>query len=188
MPDPHASTPMSVPVPRGQHLVRGAKYATCKASLLALGATFELVSAMVPEMKDEVSRWEDGRKVGIGVLPGGPFITIENRGGAIRYVGSGLKDTDLNVLFKNLDSAVLIFTGQLGSAQAVAENRVCVHGDNSKAMQVTRSLALVQTYLFPGIILRNTFKRPPALSASQLATKAAIMAMLVPKLAAISFR
>jgi hypothetical protein len=173
----------SVPV-----LPSKAKRALAGVSLLALGVTFDLTSRYVPEMQDEISDWEDGRRVAIGVLPAGPTITIQKSGNRIQYLGLKKVDPDLSILFKNLDSAVMIFTAQLGAPWAVAENRVCVQGDNYKAMQVTRAMAIVQTYLFPGFLLNNIFKRPPVLSASQLATKAKIMGLLTPKLIAASFK
>jgi len=167
---------------------RKLKETVAQTSLLALGVTFELASEHVPEMKEEISTWEEGRRVGIGVLPQGPFITIAKEGDLIRYLGRGLKDPDIAILFKNLDSAILLFTGQLGAAQAVAENRICVHGMNTMGMEVTRAMAIVQTYLFPGLILKNTFKRPPELSAWQIANKARIMGLLTPMLMFAAFR
>jgi hypothetical protein len=160
-----------------------AKTALCRTSLLALGMTFELVSDHVPEMADELSSWNEGRRVGIGVLPEGPFITLEKRGARLAYLGSGLASPDIAILFKNLDSAVLVFTGQIGAHHAVAENRVVVRGPNHQGMEATRAMALVQTYLFPGLLLQKTFKRPPRLSRAQLLTKGRIYAALVPALA-----
>ncbi|MFC1849141.1 hypothetical protein ACFL27_02930 [candidate division CSSED10-310 bacterium] len=158
------------------------KKMTARISLLALGVTFELTSKYVPEMHAEISDWENGRRVGIGVLPQGPNVTVIKKGNRFRYLGMALKDPHISVLFKNMDSAMLIFTGLIGAHQAVAENRVCVHGENYQAMQVTRAMAIVQTYLFPDFLLRKTFKRPPVLSARQVATKAKIMGLLLPKL------
>ena len=157
------------------------KKALCKGALLGLAAVFELASRYVPEMQAEISRWDEGRRVTIGVLPSGPWITIEKAGDRIRYVGGGPpEDVSVSILFKNLDSAVLIFTGQLGAPWAVAENRVCVHGSNAEAIQVTRAMAIVQTYLFPGLILNKTFKRPPRLNPFQMANKVRIMGLLTP--------
>ena len=179
---------MKIKKPDLAEVGRGAKFALAQTSLMALGATFELASELVPEMQEELKGWDDGRKVAIGVMPAGPYITIQNVGGRIKYLGLGLKDPDLSVLFKNLDSAVLVFATQIGSATAVAENRICVHGSNSHGMGATRAMAIVQTYLFPGIILKKTFKRAPVLDAGHLLIKAKIMAMLVPRLAKIAGR
>jgi hypothetical protein len=171
-----------LPLPHVPAAATALKRTVSQVSLLALGVVFELASRYVPEMKDEISSWEDGRRVAIGVMPSGPFITILKEGRAIHYLGRGLKDPELAILFKNLDSAVMIFTGQMGAPQAVAENRVVVHGSNVKAMEVTRAMAIVQTYLFPGFILDKTFKRPPRLSLSQMALKGKIMGLLTPRL------
>jgi len=165
-----------------------AKRVLCRGSLLALAAVFELASRYVPEMQAEIDGWDEGRRVTIGVLPSGPYITIEKSRGRIRYMGSQPGDASVSIFFKNLDSAVLVFTGQLGAAWAVAENRVCVHGSNSEALQVTRAMAVVQTYLFPALILKKTFKRPPQLSAAQLANKARIMGLLAPVMARLARR
>jgi len=165
-----------------------AKTALCRTSLLALGVCFELTGKRVPEMQAELSTWPEGRRVGIGVLPHGPAITIEKRGSGIAFLGTGVAAADVEIWFKNLDSAVLIFTGQMGAHTAVAENRVIVRGSNHLAMEATRAMAVVQTYLFPGLILDKTFKRPPRLTRRQLVTKAGIYASLVPALAAAARR
>jgi len=156
------------------------KRALCKGALLGLAAVFELTSEYVTQMQEEIADWDEGRRVTIGVLPSGPYITIEKSMDRIRYVGPNPGDASVSILFKNLDSAVLLFTGQLGAPWAVAENRVCVHGSNSEAIQVTRAMAIVQTYLFPGPILKKTFKRPPRLTAAQMANKVRIMGLLTP--------
>ena len=163
-------------------IAKQAKVVTSQVSLLALGATFELASRYVEAMQKEIADWEEGRRVAIGVLPHGPYITIRKTGDCIECLGLGSKDPELSILFKNLDSAVMLFTGQLGAPKAVAENRVIIQGDNGQAMQVTRAMSIVQTYLFPGLILNKTFKRPPKLTLPQLATKAKIMALLTPGL------
>lgn len=160
--------------------VKAGKRALCKGALLGLAAVFELASQYVVEMQQEIADWNEGRRITIGVLPSGPHITIEKSGDRIRYVGPNPGDASVSILFKNLDSAILVFTGQIGAPWAVAENRVCVHGANSEAIQVTRAMAIVQTYLFPGPILKKTFKRPPRLTAAQMLNKARIMGLLTP--------
>lgn len=159
-----------------------AKAALCRTSLLALGMTFELASDLAPEMAVELAPWDEGRRVGIGVLPNGPYITIQKRGARLAYLGSGLADPHVAILFKNLDSAVLVFTGQIGAHHAVAENRVVVRGSNHHAMEATRAMAIVQTYLFPGLLLKKIFKRPPVLTRAQLMAKGRVYAALVPAL------
>lgn len=168
---------------KGGALPHGVKKVVCRVALAALGVTFELCGRMVPEMHRELEGWREGLRVGIGVLPSGPDVTVKHLGGGFRYLGDGLQTPDVSILFKNLESAMLVFTAQIGAHTAVAEDRVIVRGPNDAAMAVTRAMAIVQTYLFPGVLLERTFKRPPRLGPRQLATKAAIMGLLVPELA-----
>lgn len=170
-------------------IAKSEKRFLAKTSLLAFGAGFELVSRHVEAMQNEIEAWDDGRKVGIGVWPGELAITIEKRAkDNIAYLGFGLKEPDVTILFKNLDSAILLFMAQLGAANAVAERRVIVHGDNALAMQVTRTMAIVQSYLFPTVLLKPIFKRAPKLGSKELMNKALIYAKLIPKLAQIAGR
>ncbi|MEW6439545.1 MAG: hypothetical protein AB1640_01300 [bacterium] len=165
-----------------------AKTALCRASLLALATAFELASERVPELKAEMTTWRDGLRVTIGVLPAGPCMHIEKRGDRIRYLGSRPVRSDVSILFKNLDSALLVFTARIGAHRAVAENRVIVYGSTHEALSVTRAMAVVQTYLFPGAFLKRTFKRPPKLTPAQMARKALILGLLVPALSRTALR
>ena len=161
---------------------RAVKAMTCRVSLLALGVTFELTSKHVAEMQREIANWNEGRRIGLGVLPDGPHITIAFEGGRLHYLGAGLRDPHTSILFKNLDSAVMIFTGMLSAPRAVAECRVCVHGSTWEAMEATRAMAVVQKYLFPSFMLKQSFKRPPVFSREESLAKAKIMALLTPEI------
>jgi len=158
------------------------KYALVDTTLMVIGAAFEVVSTRVPEFRAEISDWNEGRKCGVGVLPKGPFITLQKRHDKMIYLGKGKKDADVTFFFKNLDSAVMLFTAQMSAHQAAAESRILVDGVNSYAMELNRALAIVETYLFPGIILNRIFKRPPRLTAKQHLIKGQILAALMPNL------
>jgi len=158
------------------------KYALVDTTLMVIGAAFEVVSRMSPEMQAEIADWNEGRKCGVGVLPNGPFITLQKKGDQIIYLGKGKKETDVTFLFKNLDSAVMLFTAQMSAHQAAAECRILIDGVNSYAMELNRALSIVETYLFPGIILKMIFKRPPKLTAKHQITRGRILAALMPNL------
>ena len=157
-------------------------------SLAAFGAAFELASRHVPAMREEIASWDMGRRVTIGILPNGPKITIENRGDRIANLGGGDYDPALSILFKNIDSALLVFLGRIGADGAVAENRITVWGNNAHAMQATRAMQIVQAYLFPDFILKHTFKRPPHYTFAQRLAKLRIMGELAPVMIMASLR
>jgi len=155
-----------------------AKKAVVRAVLSALGAGFEVVSKRNAELKAEIADWEDGRVISVGVLPDGPAIALKKEGDRIRYLGKGDHNPTLKVLFKNVDAAFLPLAFQMGAHTAFAQHRAILHGNVAKAMQTTRAMAIVQTYITPGFILRKITKRPPRLTAAQCLFKARVLATL----------
>ena len=155
-----------------------AKKAVVETSLLALAAAFESVSQHAPEMKAELADWEDGRIFSLGVLPNGPAISLQKKGSEIHYLGKGYQNPTLKILFKNLDAAILPFTGQIGSHIAFVQRRAILHGNVGEAMQISRAMAIVQSYLMPGLVFNKIFKRPLKLTPAQLFLKARVMATL----------
>ncbi len=159
-----------------------AQSALVAASLRALGATFELVSKYSPELQAELATWEDERSVCMGVLPDGPNMTFVHEAGRIRFSGMVNENPDVAMFFKNVESAVMTFTGQMGAHTASIQKRVVVHGNVTHAMQAMRAMSMVQKFLLPGPILNKTFKNPPRLSAAELLIKAKVLAALTPQL------
>jgi len=156
------------------------KYELVDIILTVIGVAFEEVSKRVPELRGEIAGWNDGRRCAMGVLPKGPYISLEKSGDRILYLGKGLISPDVTFLFKNLDSAVLVLTAQMSAHQAMAECRILLDGQVSYGMEMNRALAIVETYLFPQFILNKIFKRKPQLSFYQLITKGTVYAALLP--------
>jgi hypothetical protein len=161
-------------------LMTRVKYMTIDVAFMFLGPIFEVVSDKVPEMKKEIEDWEDGRKFAIGVLPKGPAITLEKKGSRIWYLGKGFHSPEISMLFKNLDAALPVFLGMKGSFQAFAENGVIVDGNLAHTMEVNRAVNIVNSYLFPGFVLKKILKRPPRMDLAQYITKARVYAGIVP--------
>lgn len=137
------------------------KYRYLDFLLSVLAAAFEAASVRVPELREELASWEEGRTFALGVLPKGPAITLVRENGRVRYLGKGLRSPRVSFLFKNLDAALPVFSGLMGSHHAVAESRILVNGSISGAMELSRALISVETHLFPGFILKRILKRPP---------------------------
>ncbi|HPI91813.1 MAG TPA: hypothetical protein PLT09_02435 [Deltaproteobacteria bacterium] len=156
------------------------KYLTIDAILSFFGPAFEAVSSRVPEIKGELAQWEDGRRFAVGVLPDGPFITLEKRGDMVYYLGKGLHEPEISMLFKNLDAAIPVFVGIHGSFKAFAENRVLVKGNLAHTMEVNRIVNIVNAYLFPALVHHRVLKRPPRFTLAQTFTKARVYGGLIP--------
>jgi len=156
-----------------------AKKIVAQTSLLALATGFETVSKRAPELKAEIADWEEGRVFSLGVLPDGPSVSLRKEGDRIRYLGQGHGASRLRILFKNVDAALLPLTAQMGSHTAFCQHRAVLHGNVAEAMQTSRAMITVQTYLMPGFILKRTMKRPPKLTPRQYALKGWVWATLV---------
>lgn len=165
-----------------------AKELVAQAALLALGVGFEFLSKNCPEMRDELATWDEGRTIAIGVLPRGPSISLRKQGGRLVFLGWGDAEARLRILFKHIDSAVLVLTGQIGAHTAFAEHRAVVHGSLAEAMEANRAMAIVVKYLFPGLMLARITKRKPELDRGELLLKARLYAALAPLLVQVLAR
>lgn len=158
------------------------KQSVVRTSLLALGTAFEIVSKNCPALQAELGAWEEGRIVSMGVLPDGPAMAVRKESDHVNYLGQGEHGSTLKFLFKNMDSAFTVLTGQIGSDQAFAEHRAIVHGSLNEAMEMNRALALVQKFLMPGLILNRTTKRPPQMRGRDWMIYTKLMLTLTPGL------
>ena len=155
------------------------KRSVVSTSLLALGVAFEMVSKGDDDLKRELVDWEEGKVFSLAVFPDGPSVTMKKQDGRIHYLGKGIKENPtLIIYFKNLDCALLPFTGQMGSHTAFAQHRAILHGPVKDAMQISRAMATVQKYLMPGFIFKTLFKRAPKMSGKQLLLKAKVMTLI----------
>jgi len=154
-------------------------------ALKAVGVAFELAAKWDPDVQREIADWNDNEVFAMGVLPNGPFITIQKVGkDRVKFLGTGMKNPNVGILFKNLDAAMMVFTGQIGTHIAAAERRFIVLGNLSECMKISRTLLLVQAFLLPGFIVKKSFKRAPKFTREQMITKAKIYAAFAPLLTA----
>jgi hypothetical protein len=154
------------------------KKAVVGIALLALGGTFERVSKHSAELKEEIKDWKKGIVISLGVLPKGPAISLKEENGTIRYLGRGYQKPDVKILFKNMDSAFLPFTAQMGSHIAFVQHRALLHGNVVDGIKANRAMGIVQAYLLPGIVFGKVFKVPPKLTFKQKLFKLQVYLMM----------
>ncbi len=187
------------PIPPGKKRI---KVLTVKAVFLFLGTALEIAAKKDPDIKKEVDSWEEGFTLMMHVLPFGPYMTLEKKGGqlcfrgikikdrgldikeriarqgAVKYHGAKLKDCDVIIHFKNIESAFMVSTPQMGVPQAYAERRVLVKGDLVKVMSFARALTVLLGHLYPGVIAAGLVKRLPPMGLKKQWIRLAIMAGL----------
>jgi hypothetical protein len=170
-------------VPGYPALMARIKHVLCATVLTVLGAAFEVVGRHVPEFGKEIESWEDGRRFTLEVLPKGPSITLEKRGGSIRYLGSGRQSPHISLVFKNYDAVLPVLFGLKGTHQAFAESRILVYGELGKTMEINRAVNIVIAYLLPGIMLKRIFKRMPRMTLGDYLNKGKVYVGLAPAIA-----
>ncbi|TWI65782.1 hypothetical protein LZ24_02968 [Desulfobotulus alkaliphilus] len=126
-----------------------------------LGRAFQSAAKLDAGIRREVAEWEEGFTLAMCILPKGPSMLLKKVDGRIRYAGWAKEDADLIIRFKNIESAFLVLTPQMGSARAFAENRLSLVGDVARSMSFVRCLDRLLAYLYPAFICRPLVKRMP---------------------------
>jgi aldehyde:ferredoxin oxidoreductase len=134
------------------------------AVLFTLGRALQAAARLDPTVAAEVAAWPERYRVAMAVQPRGPHMLLEkDESGRLRYRGMGgdPSTADLVIYFKNLESAFLVLTAQMGTSQGYAEHRMSAKGDLSIAASLIRCLETVEAYLFPSPLARRLMRRLP---------------------------
>ena len=151
------------------------KNLVAKVSMISLGRSFQVASALDQTIQEEIRAWPEGFTIVMKVMPGGPCMVMTKIGERMKYMGGKEREADLLVMFKNLESALLVLTAQMGTPQAFAECRVSVKGNLTDAMIMTRCLNVTQAYLMPKFMGKKIMKRVPGIPFGQLIKNRAII-------------
>lgn len=118
------------------------------------------------EVKQELNAWPENFKVKVAVKGDGPGIAwIKTKTGLSATSLKG--DFDLEVYFKNLNTAFNVITTLSNVPEAFTQNRIQAFGYNPDSMILIRILNVVQAYLFPPILSKRVLKRVPKFSWKQ---------------------
>ncbi len=134
---------------------------TVKTVFFILGRSLVSASKFEPRIRREVASWDEGFSIKMYVLPSGPEVGWKKERGKLNYMGNKLDRAELCIKFKNLTSAFVLMTPQLGVAEGFAQHRMMVEGDLSKAISFTRCLNILIPYLYPDFICKRLLKEIP---------------------------
>jgi hypothetical protein len=131
-----------------------------------LGKSLQVASKQEKGIQEELAMWPENFRVLFKINPKGPFMRLRkiapNRIALDKTTNED--NADLIIYFKNLHSAVLVFTAQKGVPWAFAEHRMAVKGDLPASLSLIRCLNRVQTILFPYLIANLIMKKVPHIS------------------------
>lgn len=118
-------------------------------------------------VKEEVDGWPLGRTVVLRASQEGPVLCMKRVSWGLARVRP-VAHPEIEIAFKSLDGAFLVFSGQIGTAGAYAQHRFAVKGEVSAVMSVVRCMDLTEAYLFPKVITRRILRRVPVKQTSSI--------------------
>ncbi|MFW9996838.1 MAG: hypothetical protein ACFFD4_32650 [Candidatus Odinarchaeota archaeon] len=133
-----------------------------KLVMFILGRAIQSSSRFDRVVKEELTRWPEGHMLMFTVQPKGPSLALRTEKGMLKKIKPA-GEPDTVVFIKNVESAFLLMTAQLGTVQAFIEHRCSLKGDVTIAMSLIRCLNRTQTYLFPRLIARRVLKKPASI-------------------------
>lgn len=150
------------------------KKAISKIILFFLYKGFKVAYKHDEQVKKEIESWEEGFSAKIDTGIKGIKLIIKKEDGKLKRLKEANK-ADIEIIFKSIDAAFLMFTGRLGVSQAYAQHRFTLKGEICKAMSIVRCVDIVEAYLFPKIITKNILKAQPKKSMGLLRTYIAVI-------------
>ena len=111
-------------------------------------------------IRKEISNWPVGSTIVLAACKSGPYLCIRRVSWGIVRVSS-IPNPDILITFKSLEGAFLVFSGQIGIAQAYSQHRFLVKGGIAQVMSIVRCIDLTEGYLFPKIMTKRILRKVP---------------------------
>lgn len=129
-----------------------------------VGRAMQAMSQVDGEIQREVSKLPEGLTIQMSVVTGTPKILLETAPrGRLKYrVSDSGGKPDLNIIFKHLEHAYLVFSFQESTTRSVANDRMIIDGDVRGAMRVVRCLNRLECHILPKFLAARAVKRYPA--------------------------
>ena len=140
-------------------LEKSIKKTTIKIAMVCLGRAFESAARFDPVIIEETRTWKAPVSIRMRVLPCGPCMTLIKNRGKIRYSGKPQKSCDLEISFKNIQSAFPVMAGFINAEAGFAQHRMIVKGDIPLAMSLIRCINRLQRLMLPRVISKRVLKR-----------------------------
>lgn len=147
--------------------------------LFVLYRAIKVLPGCDSRIRYEFTSWPEGLSLELAASSDGPSLFLEKRNGHLvrisrgklrksrKSAGKGLA-ADISIVFKSVDAAFLVLTGQIGVAQAYAQHRFSLRGDIAVTMSFVRCVDIAEAYLFPSFMTRRILKKIPTKQTSSL--------------------
>ncbi len=143
---------------------------TLKRAYVALmmgivGRGLAIASRIDSQVAHEISHLPVEMTIAMRVYPNGPCCFLQRTHSDLSYLGvhdSGA--ADMEIIFKHLQHAWLLYTFQENTPMAFARNRIVLNGEVAHATVFNRCLARLLALILPRPIAKRAMKRYPAIA------------------------
>ena len=130
-----------------------------------VGRGLAIGSRVDSEIAHELAHLPVEMTIAMRVNPNGPCCLLQRTHGGLSYLGvhdSG--SADMEIIFKHLQHAWLLYTFQENTPTAFARNRIVLDGEVGHATVFNRCLARLLTLILPRLIAKRAVKRYPVIA------------------------
>lgn len=127
-----------------------------------VGRGLAVASRVDSDIAYELSHLPAEMTIAMRVYPNGPCCFLQRTHTGLSYLGvrdSG--EADMDIIFKHLQHAWLLYTFQENTPTAFARNRIVLDGEVAHATVFNRCLARLLSLILPRLVARRAVKRYP---------------------------
>jgi len=130
-----------------------------------VGRGLAIASRIDKEINSELVHLPEAMTIAMRVYPNGPCCFLQETHNRLNFLGvrdSG--EADMEIIFKHLQHAWLLYTFQENTPTAFARNRIVLDGEIAHAVVFNRCLNRLMTLILPRPIARRAVKRYPSIA------------------------
>jgi len=146
-----------------------------------VGRGLAIASRVDSDIRREITGLPVGTIISMRVYPRGPACVLQRTEVGIQYLGGRCPPSpDVEIVFKHLQHAWLLFSFQENTPTAFARNRLVLDGEVAHAAVFNRCLARLLVLILPRWIARHAVKRYPNIGGGEKLRGAAAIYLRLP--------
>lgn len=134
------------------------KSLVAKIVMLVLYRAIKVLAREDSRIMNEFLTWKDGLTVALEASPDGTAIYMQKYDDKLKRI-KACSNVDIRIIFRSVDAAFLVLTGQMGVARAYAEHRFMLNGDICQTMSLVRCIDIAESYLFPRLLTKRILRK-----------------------------
>ena len=146
-----------------------------------VGRGLAIASRVDSEIAGELKHLPADLTIAMRVYPNGPCCLLQHTGSDLSYLGAcNPHPADVDIIFKHLQHAWLLYTFREDTPTAFARNRIVLDGEVSHAKIFNRCLARLMILILPRVLAERAVKRYPVIALADKLRLAAAIYLRIP--------